>query len=66
MTSKITGSRNIENVVDISANIVNTDYFDYVCSVYLGLVGVAGVTLNGRALQTLLVRKVSPIFMIRF
>ena len=66
MTSKITGSRNIENVVDISANIVNTDYFDYVCSVYLGLVGVAGVTLNGRALQTLLVRKVSPIDMIRF
>lgn len=66
MTSKITGSRNIENVVDITANIVNTDYFDYVCSVYLGLVGVAGVTLNGRALQTLLVRKVSPIDMIRF
>ena len=60
MTSEITGSRNIENVVDITANIVNTDYFDYVCSVYLGLVGVAGVTLNGRALQTLLVRKVSP------
>ena len=66
MTSKITGSRNIENVVDITANIVNTDYFDHVCSVYLGLVGVAGVTLNGRALQTLLVRKVSPIDMIRF
>ena len=66
MTSKITGSRNIENVVDITANIVNTDYFDYVCSVYLGLVAVAGVTLNGRALQTLLVRKVSPIDMIRF
>ena len=66
MPSKITGSRNIENVVDIKANIVNTDYFDYVCSVYLGLVGVAGVTLNGRALQTLLVRKVSPIDMIRF
>ena len=66
MTSKITGSRNIENVVDTTANIVNTDYFDYVCSVYLGLVGVAGVTLNGRALQTLLVRKVSPIDMIRF
>ena len=66
MPSKITGSRNIENVVDITANIVNTDYFDYVCSVYLGLVGVAGVTLNGRALQTLLVRKVSPIDMIRF
>jgi len=66
MTSKITGSRNIENVVDITANIVNTDYFDYVCSVYLGLVAVAGVTLNGRALQTLLVRKVSPIVMIRF
>ena len=62
MTSKITGS----NVVDIKSNIVNTDYFDYVCSVYLGLVGVAGVTLNGRALQTLLVRKVSPIDMIRF
>ena len=66
MTSKITGSRNIENVVDITANIVNTDYFDYVCSVYLGLVAVAGVTLNGRALQTLLVRKVSPIDMICF
>ena len=66
MPSKITGSRNIENVVDITANIVNTDYFDYVCSVYLGLVAVAGVTLNGRALQTLLVRKVSPIVMIRF
>ena len=66
MTSKITGSRNIENVVDITANIVNTDYFDYVCSFYLGLVGIAGVTLNGRALQTLLVRKVSPIDMIRF
>lgn len=66
MTSEITGSRNIENVVDITANIVNTDYFDYVCSVYLGLVGVAGVTLNGRALQTLLVRKVSPVDMIRF
>ena len=66
MTSKITGSRNIENVVDITANIVNTDYFDYVCSVYLGLVAVAGVTLNGRALQTLLVRKVSPIDMNRF
>ena len=66
MTSKITGSRNIENVVDIKANIVNTDYFDYVCSVYLGLVAVAGVTLNGRALQALLVRKVSPIDMIRF
>ena len=66
MPSKITGSRNIENVVDITANIVNTDYFDYVCSVYLGLVAVAGVTLNGRALQTLLVRKVSPIDMIRF
>ena len=66
MTSKITGSRNIENVVDITANIANTDYFDYVCSFYLGLVGIAGVTLNGRALQTLLVRKVSPIDMIRF
>ena len=65
MPSKITGSRNIENVVDITANIVNTDYFDYVCSVYLGLVAVAGVTLNGRALQTLVVRKVSPIDMIR-
>ena len=66
MTSEITGSRNIENVVDITANIVNTDYFDYVCSAYLGLVGVTGVTLNGRALQTLLLRKVSPIDMICF
>ena len=66
MTSKITGSRNIENVVDITANMVHTDYFDNVCSAYLGLVGIAGVTLNGRALQTLVVRKVSPIDMIRF
>ena len=65
MTSKITGSRNIENVVDITANMVHTDYFDNVCSAYLGLVGIAGVTLNGRALQTLVVRKVSPIDMIR-
>ena len=65
MTSKITGSRNIENVVDITANMVHTDYFDNVCSAYLGLVGIAGVTLNGRALQTLVVRKVSPFDMIR-
>ena len=65
MTSKITGSRNIENVVDITANMVHTDYFDNVCSAYLGLVGIAGVTLNGRALQTLVVRKVSTIDMIR-
>ena len=65
MTSKITGSRNIENVVDITANMVHTDYFDNVCSAYLGLVGIAGVTLNGRALQTLVVRKVSPIDMTR-
>ena len=65
MTSKITGSRNIENVVDITANMVHTDYFDNVCSAYLGLVGIAGVALNGRALQILAVRKVSPIDMIR-
>ena len=65
MTSKITGSRNIENVVDITANMVHTDYFDKVCSAYLGLVGIAGVTLNGRALRTLVVRKVSPIDMTR-
>ena len=45
--------------------MVHTDYFDNVCSAYLGLVGIAGVTLNGRALQTLVVRKVSPIDMIR-
>ena len=65
MTSKITGSRNIENVVDISVNMDHSDYFDNVCSVYLGLVGIAGVALNGRALQTLVVRKVSPIDMTR-
>ena len=45
--------------------MVHTDYFDNVCSAYLGLVGIAGVTLNGRALQTLVVRKVSPIDMTR-
>ena len=45
--------------------MVHTDYFDKVCSAYLGLVGIAGVTLNGRALRTLVVRKVSPIDMIR-
>ena len=66
MSSEITGSRKIENVVDMTANMVHTDYFDHVCSAYLGLVGIAGVTLNGRALHTLVVRKVSPIYMIRF
>ena len=45
--------------------MAHTDYFDNVCSAYLGLVGIAGVTLNGRALQTLVVRKVSPFDMIR-
>ena len=45
--------------------MAHTDYFDNVCSAYLGLVGIAGVTLNGRALQTLVVRKVSTIDTIR-
>ena len=45
--------------------MAHTDYFDNVCSAYLGLVGIAGVALNGRALQTLVVRKVSPIDMTR-